>query len=285
MPRKDYIFRFAPTDFYQMRAQARFLWDVGIRYFAIAQVVGQAPEEDVQVLRNTWSQMGGISSDPIKYDPSEKEFSTEVLELNSLVQSAINQYGKAKVAIEFVGYEEVAIWLNEAKDYPALMSVMWISNDGVAQSTVVLQEAGALAARVLLPCTLFGATNSLKYQNITARLQAATGLFPSTYALVAYDELWIIAYALIMTQKYDGPTLVQYIPIVADSYFGASGWTALDMNGDRAFGDYDLWAITINATNGQPTWTKIASWSAATDTISWTHGVVGLPSNSTLPAS
>jgi len=279
----DYILRFAPVDKYQMGAQARFLWDEGIRYIAIAQVVGQAPEEDTLFFRALWSQMGGNSSDPIKYDASAKDFSTEVSELNTLVQNGITQYGVAKVAVQFVGYEESAIWLNEAKDYPALMSVMWISNDGNAQSTVVLQEAGSLAAHVLFPCTLFGATNSAKYQEITSRLQAETGIFPSTYGLVAYDEVWIIAYALIMTQKYDGPTLLQYVPIVANSYYGASGWTALDVNGDRAFGDYDIWAIMTNATTGQPAWTKIASWSAATDSISWVHGKVGLPTNSTLP--
>jgi branched-chain amino acid transport system substrate-binding protein len=39
---------------------------------------------------------------------------------------------------------------------------------------------------------------------------------------------------------------------LSDTYFGVTGWTKLDENGDRVHWDYDIWAISEN--NGNYEW-------------------------------
>jgi branched-chain amino acid transport system substrate-binding protein len=36
---------------------------------------------------------------------------------------------------------------------------------------------------------------------------------------------------------------------LSDTYFGVTGWTKLDENGDRVHWDYDIWAISENNGN------------------------------------
>jgi len=48
----------------------------------------------------------------------------------------------------------------------------------------------------------------------------------------------------------------------AANYFGASGNTALDVNGDRAVGNYDFWAVKQNPSGYL--WQVVAQYNSAT---------------------
>jgi ABC-type branched-subunit amino acid transport system substrate-binding protein len=51
----------------------------------------------------------------------------------------------------------------------------------------------------------------------------------------------------------------------ADNYFGASGNTQLDENGDRAFGNYDFWAVKADSTGYS--WKRVARYNSLNDLI------------------
>jgi len=48
-----------------------------------------------------------------------------------------------------------------------------------------------------------------------------------------------------------------YLPFAAENFFGATGRGRLNAKGDRAFGDYDVWALRM--AEGTPQWTSVAN--------------------------
>jgi ABC-type branched-subunit amino acid transport system substrate-binding protein len=74
------------------------------------------------------------------------------------------------------------------------------------------------------------------------------GRIPRSYASVAYDSLWLAALTENATvPKMMMPNDVNFLKKtfahIADSYSGITGNTALNAAGDRAYGNYDFWAI------------------------------------------
>lgn len=275
----DYIFRFAPTDVYQVQAQARLLVTYGIQQVDFIRTNTGVIDEFVGLYQKYYVDLGGTIGGEVKYEQTATDFSVQAHALNDLVTASIQKYGQQHVAIVWVGTTEVAAMLQAAKGYPALMSTLWIGNDSIAGAANVVQQSGSIAAQVVLASTIFGATQSAKYKDVVARLTAKLGgTPPQTYAIVDYDIMWLIAYTLVITQSYDPVVLQAALPQVAGSYFGASGWMALNANQDRAFGDFDIFAVlSNNSTQSQPQWVRIGAWSSTTDTVTFTTNPPPMP--------
>jgi len=79
--------------------------------------------------------------------------------------------------------------------------------------------------------------------------------------------VWLLGLAILQTGKYDGEAIRNAMLSVAKTYFGVSGWTILDENGDRASGDYDVWAVITK--DGKPTWERVALVDVGADTVVW----------------
>jgi hypothetical protein len=53
---------------------------------------------------------------------------------------------------------------------------------------------------------------------------------------------------------------------IANSYNGITGYTKLNQNGDRKYGDYDFWAVarnTDNSTHDTFTWKHVSKYRLA----------------------
>ena len=268
----DYIFRFASTDVYQCLAQARLLVTYDIQYTAFIRINAAVEDEHEGLVTKDWQKINpqGVVGADVTYDAAATDFSAQAHSLNDAITAGISKYGKDHVAVFFIGTTEVAAVLQAAKDYPALMSVVWIANDAVAGATNVVEQSGDIAARVVLAATVFGATQSAKYHDVQTKLQARLGgAFPNPYAFVDYDITWFVATLLMITQSYDPVLLQQTITQVAGNTFGATGWMALNADGDRAYGDFDVWGVLKNSTTGKTEWVRIASWTSAADTVAF----------------
>ncbi len=126
----------------------------------------------------------------------------------------------------------------------------WYGSDGAALSNNLLNdsEASDFAIRVNFPNPTFGLDTgaSLKWAPMMERIKAITGSNPDAFALAMYDAAWVAAQTLAPNKnRMDFAFFKQEFPEVVGSFFGTTGWTALNSAGDRRFGDYDFWAIRI----------------------------------------
>jgi branched-chain amino acid transport system substrate-binding protein len=270
VPSQNYIFRLAPTNVYQAKAASYLFASYGIKDMI---AVGNHIADNSEMLgyMNTFyvGQLGGHIDGPVWYEFTATDFSAPASALNDLAVAAIKQYGAGNVAIYAMSFGEITGLLQAASTYPTLMSLLWVSTDAVAQMTPVITQAGKIAAHVVLPSTIFGSTESSYYWNITSRLQARLHAFPSAYAVADYDAVWLLAHLMVDTQSADPVVLKPNVIPEAQHMFGASGWMALNADGDRAQADFDIFAVVVNATTSQPAWEKVAAFSSATQSIVW----------------
>jgi len=263
----DYIFRNVPNDRYQGRAIARLLYDYGITHVYILYRNDAWGQGLANAAAARFREIGGTVLANVGYDPKKTDFSAELAAASSTVRDAVGRYGSGKVAVLIISFEEGGVITAQAGGYPELMGVTWFGSDGTALNSKILEQAGTQLARVKHFATIFAPTQSAKFTDFVNRFRSKVGEYPGTYPTTAYDCTFLLGLAIIQAGKYDGEAIRSALPQVARTFFGASGWTLLDDNGDRAGGDYDVWAVVIR--DGKPTWERVALVDVGADSVTW----------------
>ncbi len=268
----DYIFRFCPTDAApggQGVAMARILYDAVPYVIPVTRndAWGVGLEEAGE---QRYTEIGGTFLEGIRYAPDVAEFSAEVADLASKVESAVASYGAENVAIWHITFEEVVAFFTAASAYDVLSTVKWYGSDGTAMSGAMIEDSTVrdFAVSVGYPCTIFAPTHSAKWDLVRANGMNVLGREPDSYSYAVYDVVWAYALCLLTVDKYDPEAIKEVLPNVTNGMFGASGWVDLDEAGDRRQGDYDVWGIKEAAT-GVYEWENIGTWATMTDSVTW----------------
>jgi len=265
----DYIFRFCPTDRIQGPVIAKMAKALGKKVLIIMWRGDAWGDGLHDAIKEAAQKLGIEVIDGPRYDPKAKEFSAEVAKLAQLVENAVKKYGADKVAVSYIGFNEVVQVMDTAAQYKVLREVQWFGSDGTALLSELLKDptAAKFAADVKFLNPIFAATKSQKYERVVNELKKMLGREPDTYALASYDAAWVAALSILDTQKYDGTAIKNILPDVAYNYFGATGWIVLDKAGDRAFADYDLWMVVKTPQGYQ--WKLAGIYHYSSDSFTW----------------
>src|SRR5579872_458824 len=267
----DYLFRTAPTDIIQGKADAAMMWGNGVK--AVIQVYRQDTYGSglANFTAAAFSAAGGVVVDSIPYDTSTTNFVPILQTINTDWNAAIAKYGANATAIQLISFDEGATLIQQAgTNYPALLKTAqpWYGVDGTEGEAVFTNSTVASDMQaVRLPSTVFGFTNSSKTQALCVKLLAAVHQSCDSYPLGAYDDIWIAALTILACGSNTGSCIQSTVASVADSYYGVTGWTDLNANGDRAVSDYLIYCITGPANN--LAWTVCGSWSFQTNQVTW----------------
>ncbi len=276
----DYLFRMPCDDRFQGKAIARMILDYGVKAVAVLQRGDTWGDGLYEAFEGRFKELGGIILERIRYDPAKTEFSAEISILNDVISNAIEKYGKSKVALLFLGFEEIAPIQATAADYPALMSIPWFGSDGHVISERLLTEQGENAVKVKHLCTYIGVTRSPIYMRFAEKYKSIVGYYPEAYDTYLYDSLWLLTRAIIEAGSTDPEIIKEILPRIAESYFGASGWCRFNEAGDRAAGNYDIWAILNSTTiekyglnragiGEEIDWAIVGVYNYQTDAVEW----------------
>ncbi len=269
----DYIIRFCPTDAApggQGVAMARVMYDDGKTYVIPVtrnDAWGVGLEE---AGKQRFTEIGGTFLEGIRYAPEAAEFSAEVADLASKVESAVATYGADNVAVWHISFEEVTAFFTAASEYDVLSTVKWFGSDGTFGSGSMLEDptVRTFAIAVEYPCTMFAPTHSDKWEMVREHGMEVLGREPESYSYAVYDIVWAYAYSLLTVDEYNSEAIKEILPTVTESLFGASGWVVLDEAGDRKQGDYDVWQIEEVST-GVYDWVPVGVWITLTDSVTW----------------
>lgn len=261
----DNLLRFRPDDTHQAEAIAQLLWNDGVK-LVIPVWRGDVWGDDLaEATKRSFEAFGGTAVEGVRYNPEAAQFSVELERLNGLVSDAIAQYGDTDaVAIHLMAFEEVIPLFSEAISYPLLRSVRWYGSDGTAFDANLLtnSEAARFAVDTEFSNSFYAPPETEKYELLEQRVREQIESSLTAYAATVYDAVWVATLAYIATGGTDdAATLNQALHGTADSYFGATGWTALNEAGDRAFGDYEFWAI--ETVNEGYEWVRVARYAVS----------------------
>lgn len=264
----DYVFRPIPHDDTEGIALAELLWSQGYTHVAVLQRKDPCDISIGRMFEKKFKEKGGTILTYIEYEPGTTEFSTELDALESAIGPAIGTYGTDKVTVQTLTWEDLAMVYTQAEMRKSIaLDVKWYGGDAIALSTIILKDAGPIAAKVGSIAPLYAAPDSVKKTRLVDYVKDKIGEEPDIYSLITYDCMWLGVLSVLQAGVYDGEAIQKVVPYVADNYFGVSGWTELDELGDRKALDINFYAVI--EVDGVPEWRIVAKYSAATGAITW----------------
>lgn len=278
LAKPDMGLRYTPNDIYQGKAIARILWLRGVRWVIPVWrgdtwgdgLKRYTAEYFMEICRASGESCGVLDEYAIRYDPAAKEFSVEAAALAGYVSEAVGKYGKDKVGVLLISFEEAAAFFAAAKAYSILWEVPWQGSDGTAAIAPLKKEPAVadMVIAVKFYNTMASPGISPHTEKIKELVREKLGLDPMGYTYFAYDIAWSIALALDAVGEYDPVKVKEVLPYILERYLGASGYIKLDENGDRAIADYDIWFIEkVGPEEYQ--WKVIGLYKGLTETIEW----------------
>lgn len=245
MALNDNVLRFVTNDLHQADAITSKMNKDGMK--AIVSIV----RDDVwgnglyEATKRDDSKLGMIDVETVHYKPGKEDFTEDITAVAEKVDEMIAKHGKDAVGVHIIAFEEGIDIMKEAAKYDSLSSIKWYGNDVFANEPLIISEVADFAIKTDLINPVFGEEEETdNFQEIEKRIEEKLGRRPDSYSIAAYDSTWVVmnAYA----DKPNKANLKKAITITAQYYYGATGWTYLDENGDRKLGDYDLWKVNKN---------------------------------------
>jgi branched-chain amino acid transport system substrate-binding protein len=260
----SYIIRTLPSCEAEGVAMTKAILDMGYNKIAIITAKVTYSEAIEKAFISEFEKAGGEVVYEISYEEGTKTFTSEL----SLLEAEMTKYTKDEIALFANMWEDVALFLQQAEGRNSpLLEYTWFGPDTYAYSTVVLDEAGTIAAKVKLISVNFEAPATERYLKFVEVFKGRVGEIPDIYAVGAYDNAWIAVLSILSAGKYDGEAIRAVIPYVANHFYGALGNPALLPNGDRETMDQGFYAIKIVA--GKPDWVRVALYESGTGKLTW----------------
>lgn len=257
----DNIYRLAPNSITQMSALAGM-----IKHYEIDAIL-TVYRDDVwghSLLNAMPKALNDVAMDiPLSYDPQHitndlksPEFGDLAVHLSEQVQGMVDEYGAENVAVVFLGFTEVAGFMESASKHDILYDVRWFGTDATAKNTAVVSDVAEFADAVMYTAPLFVTPeNDLTMRVLSGIQHDEYGVF----AYATYDAVWLVGEAILKAQNTDPIHVGSLLPDVADRYDGALGRISLNDMGDLVASKYDIWTVD----NGQ--WSVIGMYDVMYD--------------------
>jgi branched-chain amino acid transport system substrate-binding protein len=263
----DYVFRPIPHDDMEGVALAELVQEMGFSHVALLVRKDPCDLSIASSFVKEFESAGGKVLERVDFAGGTKEFSGELSALERAVKPAVEEFGTNKVAVVSLTWEDLAIVLSQAQARKSpLLSLTWTGGDAVAQSSVILRDAGEVAKQVQVISPMYSAPQSTKREALLQYVDDQIGETLDIYGLVSYGCAWLAALSAITTQSGDGEAIKKARPLVAANYYGARGWTELDELGDRKALNVEFYAV--KEVDGELAWVKVSEYDAATGSLS-----------------
>jgi branched-chain amino acid transport system substrate-binding protein len=238
----DNCYRMCPTDVVQSEAIAEMLWTWGIDAVIVMQRVDPWADGIYNLLVPAFEAKGGTVYERVSYNPETKEFSSDLQTVENLAKEALAEYGEGRVAIEVIGFSEVAIILTQAEGFPTIYDeVTWFGSDGTAITQRLKDDSPRQADHLRVYSTLAAPGISPKFRELNATFYPLVGQVVGYYEACTYDIGWALVEGVLTTQNQVAEDIIPFVMPICDKMYGTTGWCKLNADGDRFPPDYEIW--------------------------------------------
>ncbi len=279
-----YLYRTAPNDVFQGQADATMMLSQGVKGVIIVYRDDSYGDGLYNYTSADFNSGGGssVTVDAIPYSTSlagSAAFSGIAGQINTDYSNLVAKYGADSVAVDAISFEEIGYLLTYIhSSYPSLLTTPqpWYGTDGEQGDTALTNSTyGSYMQSIRMTASVFGYTNSSKTAAVCADFAGKPSLSCDSYALGSYDDVWLAALSILDCGANSGSCVSKVLPTVADSYYGATGWTQLTtptgVGGDRAGGDFQLWSVASGSQGLN--WYLAGQWSSLDNTVTWLPGM------------
>ena len=238
----DHIFRLRPDDSRQAPAMNTMLQDAGIEVLYMVNRNDAWGDGFRKAIENVY---GGTFVEGVSYDPAQRDLSAAAGVIDEEIGELIAEYGADKVGVFYVGFDKIIQLTEILENYENASKVRWFGSNVQADADQYLDNPASAA---FFEATRFTAVKTVTpdnplRQDLNERIREIYDREPSIYSHSAYDSVWLLGYAIHLTQSTDADTLRTVIPLVAERMEGSFGSLRLTDAGDVASEYYEVWAV------------------------------------------
>ena len=238
----DHIFRLRPDDSRQAPAMDTMLENAGIEVIYMINRNDAWGDGFRKAIKDVYS---GTFAEGVSYDPAQRDLSVEAAVIDEEIGKLIDEYGADKVAAFWVGFDKIIQLAEILKNYENASKVRWFGSNVQADADQYLDNP---ASAEFFDATRFTAVKTVTpdnpiRQDLNERIRAIYDREPSIYSHSAYDSVWLLGYAIHVTQSTDADILKMVIPLVAERMEGSFGSLRLTDVGDVASESYEVWTV------------------------------------------
>ncbi len=212
---------------------------------------------------DNFEELGGAVDDTVgSYDPNAADldavFETLAGRLADTVSDHVGDVGADRVAVLFIGQDEMSRFVSKAADHPVLRTVQWVGSD-----VSVLDDALVGDPRVFeflrdanFVAPIFAEdSGSDPHRKLTRLIEAEFGTTPTAYTYGMYDSIWILGLALERAgSDAEFAAIKDTIAEAASQHDGALGNIHLNEAGDLDWLTYAVWGMDRSG------WTLVGTW-------------------------
>jgi branched-chain amino acid transport system substrate-binding protein len=270
-----YVYRTVPNDAFQGLADARMMYQDGVRDVIIVYINTAYGSGLANATSARFKTLGGNVTAMVPYSSTSLDFTSTLAQISTEWTAAVAAAGgnASEVAIQAIGYQEVGQMLVQAsKSYASLVNTTqpWYGTDGESDNAAFVNSTfSALSAEVRLPATFYSITNTTKTNTVCADINSISHNGCDSYSLTSYDDVWLAALSVLHCGTATGSCISKVLPEIANESVGVTGPLTLASDHDRVAFAYDIFAITT--TSGVVSWILAGNWTTNADIVVWTH--------------
>ncbi len=267
----DSVYRLVPDDSNQGTALSKLIQHEGIEVLVPVWRGDTWGDGLSAATTSSFEKRGGIIDEGVRYNPESPEFSASTSLLAEIVQGYVDEYGKDKVGVLFLGFAEILQFTQSASQHEILDDVRWFGPGANTKEHKLIDDPIGLDFSTSVQFTTVqfaeskmtdtGDVNPI-YEKVQDHLTETLGTAPNSFVLSSYDAVWIIGLSMLETQSTDVTKIKSVISDIAENYSGAIGPTILNEAGDLAQANYEVWGIR----GGE--WVLLGQYTQSTDSIS-----------------
>ncbi|MBS7625133.1 MAG: penicillin-binding protein activator [Candidatus Bathyarchaeia archaeon] len=256
----DFIYRTVGSDAGQAKALAALVKSQGVSKVIVFHRNDEYGVAFEKFFEEEFKALGGTSIG-IPYDTTLEDYASEVAQLSVRAR----QEGVEGIVIITFDTDGVNILSHASKD-PYLATLKWFSSEGIHGARGLLEDpvASFIQRTNLLGTRPLFKENPLLH-DFAARYKAIRGHDPPVFSANLYDAIILAGWAIVRAGTYDGVAISKALVEVARTYYGVSGLTMFDENGDKLFQDYSVW--TVKPVDGKYEYADVGSYSGGTITF------------------
>ncbi|MDI1495297.1 MAG: ABC-type branched-chain amino acid transport system, periplasmic component [Cenarchaeum symbiont of Oopsacas minuta] len=185
---------------------------------------------------------GSFETGSIRYNTNSNDFSANVSALADKISDLTDKYGKEKVAVVLVGFEETALLVQSANSHDILHKVQWFGTNTLTHTNILQNNPLAMelvkdvnfTALIVKPELTYLGEDVIKYVSTEICRNA------SMFALASYDIPWIYGMSILQTQSDRTADIKPILEQVVSEYNGTMGKIVLNKYGDLKSADYTI---------------------------------------------
>lgn len=233
----DNVFRYCPSGELECETMAELISNEGIESIVPIFMNDETNKGLYSSVKKYFEKSGGKCYKPTYYATESADYDKAIQKLRDAILVALDKEETDKVAVYYAGFSEMNEILERAADDPVFSNVRWYGGAGLTKNPAILESQKAMEFAQLVRLTA-------PTMGLDKRLTA--GVFDENtngYAITVADAVWNVVTAASKVYVKDINVLKKQFVLESNRYFGYTGNTELDENGDRKYGQYDFYQI------------------------------------------